>query len=426
MILDMPLARASSVPPAARAKRLHTVHAEPCWLLVLLAAVGSVTSLAACHSPLGTRLDAGHGPDAGPPDATPNAVPDVPTADLASSDRLADLPVTPDLASPDLASPELPPAAGVPGWFRIENHTDRTVYVPTDPDVLCGVPSGPSAGPCNFFGLGCALPCSSVSAGANCCVQCEQAVPAVRAIPPGGSHVVPWDGNLHAKATGTCSACECESTTPAASGTYQASTHAYTGYICQQPSCGADASGLITMAVPDGAETRIVTNFSIPSPDAEILLVIDRLLGLDAGAPPDTAPVDLVVVRDTLPDGIPDTFAALPGHTFEITANVTPPDASAPWGYPCKNAYPEVVYDMTFSDDGRRVHLTSENVPNHATMDGLLTSASATKLVYSIDDGWAGAELDVRLDGGTLVGQLSIFGSGVPVTFCMESAMQPL
>jgi hypothetical protein len=66
--------------------------------------------------------------------------------------------------------------------------------------------------------------------------------------------------------------------TPAASGAYQASTHAYTGYICQQPSCGADASGLITMAVPDGAETRIVTSFSIPSPYAEILLVIDRLL----------------------------------------------------------------------------------------------------------------------------------------------------
>jgi hypothetical protein len=237
---------------------------------------------------------------------------------------------------------------------------------------------------------------------------------------------VSWDGNLRASITGACSACECESTTPAASGPYQASTHAYPAYTCQQPSCSADGSGLIAMAIPDGAETRIVTSFSIPGPDPKVVLVIDTLRGLDASAPPDTAPADLVVTHDTLPDGIPDTFTALPGHSFEITANVTPPDASAPRGYPCQNSYPEVVYDMTFSDDGRRVHLTSDNVPNHATMDGLLTSASSTRLVYSIDDGWAGAELDVRLDGGTLVGQLSIFGSGVPVIFCMESAMQPL
>jgi hypothetical protein len=81
--------------------------------------------------------------------------------------------------------------------------------------------------------------------------------------------------------------------------------------------------------------------------------------------------------------------------------------------------------DLTFSDDRTRVHLVSDNVPNHATMDGLLTDASETSLVYSIDDGWAGAELVVRLDGDTRVGQLSIFGSGVPVVFCMESVMQP-
>ena len=153
------------------------------------------------------------------------------------------------------------------------------------------------------------------------------------------------------------------------------------------------------------------------------------LLGLDAGVKLDAVPVDLAATRDTPPDGIPGAFAGLPGHSFEIVASATPPDASARWDEPCRNNSPDTIYDMTFSEDGRKVHLTGSNViifGKHATMDGLLTSASDSTLVYSIDDGWAGAELVVRNDGATLVGQLSIFGSGVPVVFCMQSPMKAL
>ncbi len=150
--------------------------------------------------------------------------------------------------------------------------------------------------------------------------------------------------------------------------------------------------------------------------------------GLDAAINLD-AVVERAATRDTLTDGIPGAFAGLPGQSFEIVASATPPDASARWGEPCRNNSPDTIYDMTFSEDGRKVHLTSSNVTvpgKHATMDGLLTSASESTLVYSIDDGWAGAELVVRNDGAALVGQLSIFGSGVPVVFCMESPMKAL
>jgi hypothetical protein len=55
----------------------------------------------------------------------------------------------------------------------------------------------------------------------------------------------------------------------------------------------------------------------------------------------------------------------------------------------------------------------------------VLARQSASSLLYSIDNGWAGAELAIGHENGVLTGQLVIFGSGLPVVACIESPMIP-
>ena len=333
--------------------------------------------------------------------------------------------MTPDLPRPELSAPELPSAAGVPRGFRIENHTDRTAFVPTDPQVGCVDVSGPTMQACNFYTLTCLVPCASIPAGGSCCIQCEQQQPAVIAIPPGGSQAVPWDGNFHTKATGVCSECECQAVTPAGNGTYQAWTHAAADYQCLKSPCNVGSDGLIAMATTNYAGTRVLTTFTIPSPDPEVVLVIDSLPKLDAGVALDLPPpVDLPVSRDSLPDGVPNAFADVPGRTFQIAASATAPDASArSWNWPCKPHDASATYNLSFSDDGTTVHIVRTDPVQEEMMDGTLSEQSDSQLVYAIDNHWAGAELSVRRDNGVLTAQLAVFGSGLPVVSCIESPM---
>lgn len=141
----------------------------------------------------------------------------------------------------------------------------------------------------------------------------------------------------------------------------------------------------------------------------------DNLLpSMDARTPSDLAPAD----------GLPAPFAELPGHTYKIAAINTAPDASArSWNWPCQPHDANATYDLIFSDDGAQVHIVRTDPVQEETMDGVLSEQSESQLVYAIDNHWAGAELAVRIDNDTLVAQLAVFGSGLPVVSCIESTM---
>ena len=148
----------------------------------------------------------------------------------------------------------------------------------------------------------------------------------------------------------------------------------------------------------------------------------DAGTGLDLPSP-DLALADLQAPSDPRPDSFPDAFADVPGHTFQIAASATPPDASAPFNSACKPSDPQAIYDLIFSADGTKVHIVRADPVQEVTMDGTLQPQSDAGLVYAIDNGWAGAELAIRRDNGILTAQLSVFGSGVPVVSCIESPM---
>ena len=58
-------------------------------------------------------------------------------------------------------------------------------------------------------------------------------------------------------------------------------------------------------------------------------------------------------------------------------------------------------------------------------LEGTLTQASDSGLVYSVKIDPTGGELLVRRDNGVLTGQLIWFGSGRPVIACIDSPMAP-
>jgi hypothetical protein len=256
---------------------------------------------------------------------------------------------------------------------------------------------------------------------------------------------VPWTGNLYSRVDGHCADCACEGETPAEPGTYWTVTQVFAAYECEQLGCTTAPDGTIVNAQAVGPSVEYGRVFELPLPESEIVLDIVSLPPTDAGAQPDLAPADLVppdlapadlvppdlalpdlaVAGERSPDLLPGLFADLLGRTYQIAASNTPPDAGAhSWNWPCKPHDANATYDLSFSADGTQVHIVRTDPVQEEMMDGTLGEASESQLVYPIDNHWAGAELVVRNDNGTLVAQLAIFGSGLPVVSCIESPMK--
>ena len=125
---------------------------------------------------------------------------------------------------------------------------------------------------------------------------------------------------------------------------------------------------------------------------------------------------------DTAQDASILLFPALPGHTFQISASNTPPDASAENGVPYNSPSGNANYDLTFSADGIKVHLVRMDAVQEATLDGVLVSQTDSTLRYTVNTGLGGDVL-VWQEGGTLVARLDLSGSGVPDVLCIQSPM---
>lgn len=267
--------------------RLYTRLANPrlgrCAGFLLL---GLVTLPVGCKTGLVVRKDAGQAADADRDGASPDVAAEVlPPSDISPDDA-----TSPDLTTADLA--DVPPAGGVPKGFRFVNHTDRTAHVRVEMPIACRMQSASAWQDCSFFALGCTIPCSSVAAGDNCCLLCEQTLPSLFVIPPGASQAVPWSGSLYARVTGACSLCQCLEETPVASGTFEASASVFADYECTpMPSypCQSAPDGTLMMAIPRGSASNIVVPFTVPHPGEEVVLDITSLPVPDAGTPQDLA-----------------------------------------------------------------------------------------------------------------------------------------
>ncbi len=383
---------------------------------------GLLVAHTACRSPLTVRRDAG--PDAGV--ASPDlASPDLPQPGPDTYDR-----DTADDATSNPPGSDAQAVLGIPKLFRFNNRTAGTAYVDGTKPVagIRAVDGGVGSESCNYFSLGCMVHCANLQPGAACCVQCERPQPELLPIPPGESRTVPWTGNLYSQVNGYCADCACEGENPAAPGLYWAVTQVYAAYECEPPGCAPALDGLIVNARPVGKSMEYDRVVDLPSPDGEIVLDIVGLPLLDAGTSADVAPADLAPeppdASGHTTDVLPPPFAEIPGHTYGIAASNTAPDASAwSWNWPCRPPDPNATYSLSFSADGSTVHVVRTDPVQEEMMDGTLSQSSDSQLVYKIDNHFLGAELIVRVEGGALAAELAAFGSGVPVIWCIESAM---
>jgi len=254
---------------------------------------------------------------------------------------------------------------------------------------------------------------------------------AVIAISPGDSRLVPWQGSTYTQILPPGATCACQEESAVQSGTFEAYTQVFADYQCSPAPCKTAPDGTITMASPHGGAVAVSTTFTVPYASDEVVLVITSLPTTDAGAPQDLAAQDVAVpdlssLSDSIPDGFSAPFADVPGHTFEIAASHTAPDASSKLGWACNPADPNATYRLTFSDDGTKVTIVRSDPVQEPIMEGTLTQSSDSRLVYAIKISPADGELSLRRDNGVLTAQLSRFGSGVPVIACIDSPMRSL
>jgi hypothetical protein len=378
---------------------------------------------AGCRTSLSAHKDAGASGDARTQDAWPDVVP--------PSDAT---PALPDASASDPADIPRTPMA-----FRFDNHTDRTAYVEVDTPVACRVQDAAGWQACNFFFyLGCSLRCADVRDDGQCCVPCLRPPPVLYAIPPGASRSLPWNGDLHSLTTGSCRSCRCQQELPAPSGTFEASARVYADYTCAASDCRTTPDGQLEMASPAGGYTSIAVPFVVPYLGEEVVLDITGLPTTDAGPSPDAPPPDASAgepvadapadagptsPRDATSEPMPVTLADLAGHTYRISASTSLPDASA-GGRSCATSNPGAVYELSFSADGAKVSIVRVDGPEEQILNGSLRQpASPSRLTYTIDNAFAGGELSVRADGSTFIALLVLYGSGVPVLWCIESPM---
>jgi len=372
--------------------------------------LGGLAGAAGCRSSLTARRDAGRPLDDG-------------AADLAATpptDMAPDLPLARDLLAPDQTD-----VARVPERFRLVNHTKGVAYVQMHDPVACrrDTPSGWEV--CSFFRSGCLFACDSIPASGDCCVYCERPLPALFAIPPGESQAVPWDGRMRTTRTGPCTECQCRQEMAIESASFEASARVFADYQCSPLPCETGPDGVITHAEPRGEAIDVTTLFGVPCPGDEVILDIVALPASDGGTGEDLAAVDLAVAPDHPADAVLPGFPEIPGRTFAIAADATPPDAMAAFGSACRPSDRSARYELRFSADGRSVSIVRTDPVQEQVLTGTLSQQVDSRLVYEIDNAFAGGELVVWRDNGALIGRLSLFGSGVPVIWCIEAPMTP-
>lgn len=372
-----------------------------------------------CRTSMDTRRDASPGTEGGTAVTMPDAL------------------VPSDVARADLPAPDVGPA--VPKAFRVENHSDRTIYLQTDFPVDCQMASAAGWRSCTYF-HSCSFLCSQVI-DKQCCVECERNLELYE-IPAGQGRSIPWDGRIFTRQSDPCSQCQCDQPLSVEGGSFVAAARISLAYQCMPSGCQTSSDGIIRMATAAGPSSAYKVPFSIPFAGQEVVIDVTQLpdAGVDAGAPEvpsshvtfDSKPaMDTPAdspLADSARDGgsevAPFSPSDVAGRTFELSANDALPDASLT-GRSCMTSNPGAHYAVTFSKDGAKVTIERTDPIQEKILTGTLQPNSSSTLTYKIDNAFAGGTLRIRREGGDLIGQLVLYGSGVPVIWCIESPMRP-
>jgi cysteine-rich repeat protein len=178
---------------------------------------------------------------------------------------------------------------GTPKSFLIVNATAKTVYVDLSHPVQCRTQDASGWQACEFFGIWCLPSCQYVQPGGQCCVQCEQEVPSLFAVPAGGNRTIAWAGSLFAERTGYCSDCSCRQQSVVGQGTFEATVRAYAQYSCAWgPPCPEQADGTIPSAAPQGSFEEYEVQFAVPSANEVVVIIIPGRMSA-----PDAATIDV-------------------------------------------------------------------------------------------------------------------------------------
>jgi hypothetical protein len=427
----------------ARAPRSALKGGGPDRVVQLLAGA-SLMLAAACGSPLSARIDARPSADARIGDASPDVVPapDLPGPDAVLTDLALPGDLAQEVPAKDSAGSDLAPTGGLPKAFRIDNHTDHTAYIDSSSPIGCRRQSAAGWQECSYFTLGCIPRCDGIPQGAACCAYCEGTF-VLQAIPPGASLSLPWNGLLHSKVTGHCAQdCPCQQAAPAESGVLEVSARIYASYTCMASGCATTSDGKLEMAVPAGDSVSVTVWWSLPYLGDEVVLDIIWLppgadaataadapsreaIPADAGRAPDSSSADGTIPRDASSEPPRLTLGDLAGRTYRIAANDTPADAGF-GGRACGSSNLGAIYDIEFSADAKKASIVRMDGPEEIILVASLWEASSTSsLVYRIDNAFAGGELSIRAEGSTLIALLVLYGSGVPVIWCIDSPMIP-
>jgi hypothetical protein len=311
-------------------------------------------------------------------------------------------PTTPDVGPADLSGgDDERQLGGVPKGFRIDNHTDSTIYVSGTAPVTCA-PNDPSRSEdCSFFTSGCGASCTNMNTSQSCCTLCLTPAPSLYAIAPGKSQVVPWSGMLHTKVA--CAECSCDGESPVPSNVpFRASISVYPAYACTSEDCFPSDTGLIVPAAPAGSPTTYTVVFAVPYLGDQVVFDIGPRLVLDA-ATPDIAngrevAADVPVTVDALPDleaatdngdgprpvpaGVPQdgssaVFAGIPGETFVIGSETPPEDASVASGIACSPPSMPAHCTVLFSASGAEKEISRTDSVQELICLGMLTVATS-------------------------------------------------
>jgi hypothetical protein len=330
------------------------------------------------------------------------------------------------------------PQGGTPKGFRFDNQTEHTVYITRALPVTCSQQSAAGLVDCNFFPFPCGMSCSAVLDPQGCCTLCIGAASSLYVIAPGKSQFVPWSGTTHAKASNVCTDCPCNQESPASTGTvFQASIAVYTEYSCNSAPCVPSDAGVMEVAWAAGTPTTYTVNFSLPYLGDEVVFVIPGRPGVDAAVPdaialdaPEDPPAPIDAAEIPLPvdasSGVlPVPFAGVPGGSFVIAAELTPPDASLASGRACLPLAPESAhYSVVFSADGATVKISYTDSGKEKIYLGGLVMATNDSLSYGIKNASGNPALVVWLNDGVLTAQLLFVPySGTAPAYCAQSPM---
>jgi len=127
---------------------------------------------------------------------------------------------------------------------------------------------------------------------------------------------------------------------------------------------------------------------------------------------------------DQLFDALADVDNVYLGYTVE---ELWDPEAAAALPDPPDDEFVPVSEPsgvaLEYGDGGASVELPPFEEGTIPAAKGTLAESSAERRLYALDNGWAGGTLELRIESGRVVADLTVFGSGLPVVYAHRGTL---